>query len=313
MLVHYALVLAVSVLSAVRGRILFRTGRHICVQEKQVAVPIPSRQTYWRPFYKKHVRRCSGDRLCTDYRLTYGMAVKTVYHMQLRTKYVHTCCPGWGQSSPRDKTCMTPLCGSGCENGGSCTNPSVCACPPGFTGTRCENDIDECASTNKCQQECVNNVGSYECVCQTGFTQADDGVTCEFCLTCFPEFAFMQESIEVLQQRVQHLEKEKNSMKDNMTILSNDYERAMSYVDELKQNKEIYFTKPVPRTSRRSTTPPPTPPPTLPSTPPTISALDSEQNEQPELSYVHEMLASLSEQISMLEEQMVVCTCKDYN
>uniref|UniRef100_K1RUJ1 Versican core protein n=1 Tax=Magallana gigas TaxID=29159 RepID=K1RUJ1_MAGGI len=67
-----------------------------------------------------------------------------------------------------------------CQNGGTCHNGNnqyTCSCLPGWTGTNCEIDIDECASTpcmygNDCIQDRIN---SYICVCSERF----EGVYCE--------------------------------------------------------------------------------------------------------------------------------------
>ena len=43
------------------------------------------------------------------------------------------------------------------------------------------SDIDECAlqASNPCTQRCENTAGSFRCVCDiSGYTQADDGVSC---------------------------------------------------------------------------------------------------------------------------------------
>ena len=46
----------------------------------------------------------------------------------------------------------------------------------GFTGTTCEQDIDECNVTSICGTgSCFNNIGSYSCSCPTGF----DGDQCQ--------------------------------------------------------------------------------------------------------------------------------------
>lgn len=49
----------------------------------------------------------------------------------------------------------------------------------GWAGQTCTEDIDECeTSRNICQDKsnstCKNNVGSYSCVCDTGFVEAND-------------------------------------------------------------------------------------------------------------------------------------------
>ena len=32
-------------------------------------------------------------------------------------------------------------------------------------------DVDECAAGSKCEYECLNTPGGYECVCPPGFSQ----------------------------------------------------------------------------------------------------------------------------------------------
>ncbi|XP_051253136.1 protocadherin Fat 4 isoform X2 [Dicentrarchus labrax] len=46
-----------------------------------------------------------------------------------------------------------------------------CTCPDGFTGTLCEEDIDEC-EVNPCENKgtCVNTPGGFYCHCQSGFS-----------------------------------------------------------------------------------------------------------------------------------------------
>ncbi|XP_036174838.1 sushi, nidogen and EGF-like domain-containing protein 1 isoform X2 [Myotis myotis] len=70
-----------------------------------------------------------------------------------------------------------------CLNGGKCIddcvtgNPSyTCSCLSGFTGRRCQLDVDECAS-HPCQNggTCTHSVNSFSCQCPAGF----GGPTCE--------------------------------------------------------------------------------------------------------------------------------------
>ncbi|XP_068180151.1 von Willebrand factor D and EGF domain-containing protein isoform X2 [Antennarius striatus] len=84
-----------------------------------------------------------------------------------------------------------------CLNGASCSSdpkrPSgggayVCVCPDGFTGDRCETDIDDC-KPNPCRLgRCIDGVASFSCICPPGMT----GHTCredvDECVAqpCFP-------------------------------------------------------------------------------------------------------------------------------
>jgi hypothetical protein len=39
-------------------------------------------------------------------------------------------------------------------------------------------DIDECTLSQPCEQECVNNIGSFECNCSVGFFLEGNGRNC---------------------------------------------------------------------------------------------------------------------------------------
>ncbi|KAK2846751.1 hypothetical protein Q5P01_009750 [Channa striata] len=70
-----------------------------------------------------------------------------------------------------------------------------CTCPIGFTGTLCEDDINEC-EMNPCENQgtCVNTAGSFYCRCQSGFSGPVCSADVDECLmmqcknggTCIP-------------------------------------------------------------------------------------------------------------------------------
>ncbi|CAG00748.1 unnamed protein product, partial [Tetraodon nigroviridis] len=79
-------------------------------------------------------------------------------------------------SPPRRPKFPVSVCGDEtrnytCFNGGNCTDRELsCDCPPGFTGHRCEQELDECKS-NPCQNGgyCHNLVNKFVCVCDMSY------------------------------------------------------------------------------------------------------------------------------------------------
>lgn len=76
-------------------------------------------------------------------------------------------CKMWtfGNSCDLNCTCDT-LKSKYCDpRDGSCT------CNPGWNGTNCVNDIDECDINDICQDNsfCNNTIGSFYCECYTGY------------------------------------------------------------------------------------------------------------------------------------------------
>lgn len=77
--------------------------------------------------------------------------------------------------------CDIPFCTvKPCQNGGFCLTTDatpICQCSLGYTGVRCEIDINECDSMPCFNRGiCMDEIGSYRCLCNgTGF----EGTNCE--------------------------------------------------------------------------------------------------------------------------------------
>uniref|UniRef100_A0A1I8HSG3 Delta-like protein n=1 Tax=Macrostomum lignano TaxID=282301 RepID=A0A1I8HSG3_9PLAT len=99
-------------------------------------------------------------------------------HYNCSSEGAKVCLTGWTGAD-----CTQPdLCNpSPCLNGATCSNVggvASCSCPSGFTGSRCETDIDECKAVDSpCLNNatCENTIGSFRCKCSLGFT----GERCE--------------------------------------------------------------------------------------------------------------------------------------
>ncbi|XP_013403153.1 macrophage receptor MARCO [Lingula anatina] len=69
-----------------------------------------------------------------------------------------------------------------CQNGGTCLDDYrsfFCTCLSGFTGDRCQHDINECSKDNGgCQHSCENSIGSFACSCRAGYELAQNKRKC---------------------------------------------------------------------------------------------------------------------------------------
>lgn len=99
----------------------------------------------------------------------YGAETPCIWQVWLAVvvAVVFWCCVVWLFQNLKE-------CSSGpCRNGGVCKD-SVgsyeCLCATGFTGVNCEVNINEC-DTAVCpaDSECVDGVGTYQCVCKVGY------------------------------------------------------------------------------------------------------------------------------------------------
>eukprot|EP00057_Strongylocentrotus_purpuratus_P027550 XP_011682024.1 PREDICTED: neurogenic locus notch homolog protein 1 [Strongylocentrotus purpuratus] len=91
--------------------------------------------------------------------------------------YSCTCAGGYtGTNCEQD---INECASNPCQNGGMCAddiNTFSCNCAPGFGGDRCEVNVDECASSPCMNGVCVDGLNSFTCNCASGF----EGANCEF-------------------------------------------------------------------------------------------------------------------------------------
>lgn len=74
-------------------------------------------------------------------------------------------CPHGSSLNADGTSCSKISCFPICMHGGACQDGS-CLCPPGFTGTSCQMDVNECSVNNGgCDYICRNTPGSYVCFC----------------------------------------------------------------------------------------------------------------------------------------------------
>lgn len=66
----------------------------------------------------------------------------------------------------------TPAGANPCEHLGRCVNTQgsfLCQCGRGYTGPRCETDVNECLS-GPCRNQatCLDRIGQFTCICMAG-------------------------------------------------------------------------------------------------------------------------------------------------
>ncbi|CAG5117093.1 unnamed protein product, partial [Candidula unifasciata] len=153
---------------------------------------------------------CYNDGLCNASGLNFTCSCKIVFEGELCEKdLINDCtdsvctsidfcmdlvggtkcqCP---QDGNYDGRCAKPdnLCqGNNCSLHGTCTSygsvRALCMCDPGYTGDRCETNINECAlNANGCLYNgtCQDGSDTYSCSCVNGFSGSHCEVLADFC------------------------------------------------------------------------------------------------------------------------------------
>ncbi|XP_061822502.1 epidermal growth factor-like protein 7 isoform X1 [Nerophis lumbriciformis] len=176
-MVQKSLLAALLILQAVATpHFLAHHGRRVCGSRDPHHHVVTATESYILPLHRPYITVCQGQRLCSTYKTVYTLAYRQVSRVASVSNYYPECCPGWRRF--HSLNCNQAVCDRTCVNGGACLRPDQCACPPGWTGHRCQTDVDECVRQRPCAQQCVNTAGSFRCACRAGFDLYADGRSC---------------------------------------------------------------------------------------------------------------------------------------
>ncbi|XP_065504882.1 epidermal growth factor-like protein 7 isoform X1 [Caloenas nicobarica] len=249
-----------------------RAGRRVCAAAPQSRA-VAYTESHVQPVYQPYLTTCQGHRLCSTYRTIYRVAYRQVYRQVPQP--AAPCCPGWSRANSHALSCDRALCWMLCQNGGTCTFPGRCACPPGWVGRACQTDVDECASQGHgCGQLCINTAGSYHCACWDGFSLAADDKVCQPLVPAPEPETFSQAG------PLSEMKEEMNELKSRVEVLEQKLQLVLAPFHNLMPSApEDVGADPISRLSH------------------SLQQLDR--------------IDSLSEQISFLEERLETCSCKN--
>ncbi|NXX80438.1 EGFL7 protein, partial [Urocolius indicus] len=245
-------------------------SRRVCAVAPQGRAATYS-ESHVQPIYQPYLTTCPGPRLCSTYRTIYRVAYRQVQRQLPQP--LGSCCPGWSRANSHTFGCNRAVCWEPCQNGGSCTFPDRCACPPGWAGTACQTDVDECAGqSHGCSQLCTNTAGSFLCACRDGFSLAADHKTCQPLLPApQPETSSQADPSSEMKAEMKDLKSRVEALEQKLQLVLAPFHNLMPSAPE------DVGTDPISRLSH------------------SLQQLDR--------------IESLSEQISFLEERLETCKC----
>ena len=119
--------------------------------------------------------RCENLNECTAFRSRITCSGQRICVDGVGT-YTCECEPGYTGTDCENN--IDDCVGVNCNDHGTCTdgvNSFNCDCDEGFSGTMCETNIDDCVGVNcSGHGQCIDGVNNFTCLCQPGFT----GVLC---------------------------------------------------------------------------------------------------------------------------------------
>ncbi|XP_039361970.1 epidermal growth factor-like protein 7 isoform X3 [Mauremys reevesii] len=157
-------VLILGVTSAER---FARSGRRVCSAEMQNRAASYV-ESHVQPVYQPYLTTCQGHRLCSTYRTTYKVAYRLAYRRFSQPIYM--CCPGWRRANGHAVGCSKAICRLPCQNGGSCSAPDRCTCPPGWMGKSCQTGREREPCTGRVPGPWAERVTPGSVSCQSVFT-----------------------------------------------------------------------------------------------------------------------------------------------
>ncbi|KAK3595092.1 hypothetical protein CHS0354_043192 [Potamilus streckersoni] len=135
---------------------------------------------------------CIDVNECTDKNGTLNECSEKNNCKNTNGSYVCTCDVGF-QLENDGRTCKEcdtyhygVNCSSECNCGigvYTCSRVTGCICKSGWTGEKCNMDQDECSNIGVCtgtHTYCLNNPGSYQCLCENGYAKDTNGSCIDF-------------------------------------------------------------------------------------------------------------------------------------